>query len=57
MIRCGSCGSATCSGLQTAAPEPANKGHFRLTFRANTLRIRLTITANEPIFGFLAEWH
>jgi len=27
----------TCSGLQTATPEPANKGGFRLTFHANKL--------------------
>ena len=43
--------SCRTSGLQTVARGLANKGHFRLTFRANRLRVRLTITANEPIFG------
>jgi hypothetical protein len=40
----------TCNGLQTAAPGPANKGHFRLTFRANKRRLGPTLTANEPTF-------
>ena len=39
---------ANCSGLQTLAPKPATKGHFRLTFRANKRRLGLTIAANEP---------
>jgi hypothetical protein len=37
-----------CSGSQTVARELANKGHFRLTFRANKGRPGLTIPANEP---------
>jgi hypothetical protein len=37
----------TCNGLQTAAPRPANKGYFRLTFGANKNRLEPTITANE----------
>jgi hypothetical protein len=40
-----------CSGLQTVAPEPANKGYFRFTFCANKPRLEPTITANEPTFG------
>ena len=40
-----------CSGSQTAAPGPGNKGGLRL--RANKLRVRLTITANEPTFWLL----
>ena len=40
-----------CSGSQTAAPGPGNKGSLRL--RANKLRVRLTITANEPTFWLL----
>jgi hypothetical protein len=39
-----------CSGLQTVASEPANKGLFRLTFGANKLQVWLTIAANEPTF-------
>jgi hypothetical protein len=42
------------SGLQTVAPESANKGHFGLTFHANKRRPRLTIAANEPAFGSCA---
>jgi hypothetical protein len=37
-----------CSGLQTVARGLANKGHFRLTFRANKRRLGLILTANEP---------
>jgi hypothetical protein len=40
-----------CSGLQTAAPKPANKGGLGLTFGANKRRLGLTIPANEPTFG------
>jgi hypothetical protein len=40
----------SCSGLQTAAPKPANKGHFRLTFRANRQACGPTISANELTF-------
>lgn len=40
---------ARCSGPQTVAPKPANKGRFRLRFGANKGRPGLTITANEPI--------
>jgi hypothetical protein len=39
-----------CSGLQTVVPGLANKGRFRLTFRANKLTVRPTISANEPTF-------
>jgi len=39
-----------CSGLHTVAPRPANKGHFRLTFRANKRRLEPTLAANEPTF-------
>jgi hypothetical protein len=39
----------SCSGLQTVAPEPANKGRFRLTFHANKRRPGLTLAANEPV--------
>jgi hypothetical protein len=39
-----------CSGLQTAAPKPANKERFRLTFGDNKRRVRVTIAANEPTF-------
>jgi hypothetical protein len=45
-----------CSGLQTATLGPANKGCFRLTFGANTLRLGPTITANEPIFRLLGTF-
>ena len=38
----------TCNSLQTVALGLANKGCFRLTFRANTRRPGLTLTANEP---------
>jgi hypothetical protein len=41
-------GVIRCSGLQTVAPEPANKGCFGLTFRANKRRVGLTLAANEP---------
>jgi hypothetical protein len=40
----------SCSGVQTVALEPANKGRFRLTFGANKDRLGPTITANEPTF-------
>jgi hypothetical protein len=40
----------TCSGSQTVSDGLANKGRFRLTFRANKLKVRLTIIANEPTF-------
>jgi hypothetical protein len=40
----------SCSGLQTVAPEPANTGHFRLTFSANRRACEPTLTANEPTF-------
>jgi hypothetical protein len=36
------------NGLQTVAPGPANKGGFQLTFRANKLRVKSSIAANEP---------
>src|SRR6266850_3503660 len=42
---------ATCSGLQTAAPGPANKGGFGLTFRANRLACEPRFSANEPTWG------
>ena len=42
---------STCNGLQTRSLGLANKGHFRLTFRANKGRPGLTIPANEPTLG------
>jgi hypothetical protein len=39
-----------CNGLQTVVRGLANKRSFRLTFCANKLKVRLTITANEPTF-------
>ena len=39
-----------CSGLQTVSDGLANKGHFRLTFRANRPASELILTANEPTF-------
>jgi hypothetical protein len=41
---------AMCSGPQTVSDGLANKGPFRLTFGANTRRVRLTLAANEPTF-------
>jgi hypothetical protein len=40
-----------CSGLQTVRRGLANKGHFRLTFRANRPAYEPTLTANEPTLG------
>jgi hypothetical protein len=41
-------GRPRCSGLQTATPGPANKGHFRLTFCANKLARELTSPPMGP---------
>jgi hypothetical protein len=43
-------GQTMCSSLQTAARGLANRGGSQFTFCANTLRVRLTITAYEPTF-------
>jgi hypothetical protein len=39
-----------CSGLQTVAPEPANKRSFRLSLGANRRACEPTLPANEPTF-------
>jgi hypothetical protein len=43
--------SCRTSGSQTVSDGLANKGCFRLTFRANKRRPGLTITANKPTFS------
>jgi hypothetical protein len=41
-------GAPRCSSLQTVARGLANRGYFRLTFRANARRLGLTLAANGP---------
>jgi hypothetical protein len=48
-----------CNSPQTVARGLANKRSFRLTFRANTLKVRPTLAANEPTLGsgpLLVRW-
>jgi hypothetical protein len=46
----------SCNGLQTVAHGLANRGCFRLTFRANKRRLGLTLAANKPILRLLATF-